>query len=129
MNTYTRKQYLDESNLDGAAAHRRYYGQFVTPATITRVVNAIGEKSLLSSRDPHLNDIPLSQWDNLVCGLPGSSGFTRAGDYYTTGNGVCLAKEAARQYLDNCKPQLSQPTKRICDLTDDELLAALGVAE
>jgi hypothetical protein len=42
----------------------------------------------------------LREWDALVPKLPGSGGFTRAGDYYTKANGVCLAKEAARQIIE-----------------------------
>jgi hypothetical protein len=107
---YTRAQYMaDPAHLVGAtkssrmAAHRRYYGQFVTPGTISRVVNAIGEDVLRASKDPHLNDIPLALWDRLVPGLPGSGGFSKAGDHYTVGNGVCLAKEAARQWIETKK--------------------------
>lgn len=95
---YTRQQYLAESYEKGLEAHRRYFGQFVTPGTISRVVNTIGADRIRASTDPHMNDIPLKLWDALAPGLPGSSGFAKAGDYYTLGNGVCLAKEAARQW-------------------------------
>lgn len=97
---YTRQQYLDESYEKGPEAHRRYFGQFVTPGTISRVVSAIGANRIRASTDPHMNDIPLKLWDALVPQLPGSSGFAKAGDYYTLANGVCLAKEAARQWLE-----------------------------
>lgn len=97
---YTRQQYMQDSREDGKAAHRKYFGQFVTQATISRVVSIIGRDRLLASTDPHMNDIPLELWDKLTPQLPGSSGFIKAGDYYTVGNGVCLAKEAARQYVE-----------------------------
>ena len=100
---YTLAEYRNDSRTDGPAAFRKYYGQFVTPRTISRVVNSIGEKALLASTDPHMNDIPLGRWDLLVPGLPGSAGFAKAGDYYTVSNGVCLAKEAARQYVESVK--------------------------
>ena len=107
---YTRAQYMaDPAHMAGAdkskrmAAHRRYYGQFVTSGTISRVVNAIGADVLRASKDPHFNDIPLALWDRLVPGLPGSGGFSKAGDYYTASGGVCLAKEAARQWLETKK--------------------------
>ena len=101
MNIYTRAQYMTDSQANGFAAHRKYFGQFVTPATIASVVSHIGAAALRASKDQHLNDIPLSKWDQLVPRLPGSAGFAKAGDYYTTGNGVCLAKEAARQWIDS----------------------------
>jgi hypothetical protein len=107
MTIYTRAQYIDDpAHLVGApassrmAAARRYYSQFVTPGTISRVVNAIGADVIRASKDPHFNDIPLALWDRLVPGLPGSGGFSKAGDYYTAAGGVCLAKEAARQWLE-----------------------------
>lgn len=97
---YTRAQYMADAQTDGMTAHRRYFGQFVTPATIYRVVHLIGKDKLLSSKDEHMNDIPLELWDRLVPELPGSSGFRKAGDYYTISLGVCLAKEAARQWIE-----------------------------
>lgn len=95
---YTRQQYLQDSQLTGTSAHRKYFGQFVNAGTIARVVNAIGKDKILTSTHPHMNDIPLAIWDRLVPQLPGSAGFAKAGDYYTLANGVCLAKEAARQW-------------------------------
>lgn len=106
-NYYTRAEYMKDAQHEGkgpSAAHRRYFGQFVTPGTIARVVNAIGRDRLMTSTDPHMNDIPLKLWDQLTPQLPGSAGFAKAGDYYTLANGVCLAKEAARQWLDSQEP-------------------------
>lgn len=104
---YTRAEYMRDAqhestnSPEGEQAHRRYFGQFVTPGTKTRVLSAIGIDRLMKSTDyKNLNDIPLREWDALVPRLPGSGGFTRAGDYYTTANGVCLAKEAARQIIE-----------------------------
>jgi hypothetical protein len=97
---YTRDQYMIDSRTDGIGAHRRFFGQFVTPSTISRVVGFIGKDRILASTDRYMNDIPLELWDRLVSGLPGSAGFAKAGDYYTTANGVCLAKEAARQWVE-----------------------------
>ena len=96
----TRQEYMSASREDGPAAHRAYYGQFVTPATIAAVVRHIGRAALLQSTNPHLNDIPRARWDALVPGLPGSGKFGEAGDYYTQAGGVCLAKEAARQWIE-----------------------------
>ena len=93
---FTRKQYINKE-----CAHRQYYGQFVDNRTKQRVLSGIGLAALKKSTDPHFNDIPLNKWDNLVPHCPGSSGFAKAGDYYTLGGGVCLLKEAARQILDD----------------------------
>lgn len=84
----------------GRAAHRRYYGQFVDQRTINYVVRAIGADRILASTDPHFNDIPLPEWDNLVRYLPLAASLRDAGDYLTLGGGVCIAKEAARQYVE-----------------------------
>ena len=97
---YTRKQYLEDSSVDGKAAHRRYYGQFVTSRTIHSVVSAIGSEKLLASTEFYMNDIPMHLWYALVPRLPGSENFSKAGDYYTNAGGVCLAKEAACQWVE-----------------------------
>lgn len=100
MTIYTRADYMKDSQTEGTAAHRRYFGQFVTPGTKARVLQFIGLDRLLASKDPHLNDIPRLLWDQLTPALPGSGGFSKAGDHYTLANGVCLAKEAARQIIE-----------------------------
>lgn len=97
---YTREQYMADSREAGPAAHRKYFGQFVTPGTKSAVLAGIGRTKLLASTDPHLNDIPLHLWDRLVPHCLGSAGFVKAGDYYTQANGVCLLKEAARQIIE-----------------------------
>ena len=100
---YTRAEYMKDAQQEGkgpSAAHRRYFAQFVTDGTKHRVLSAIGLNRLKASTDPHLNDIPLAIWDRLTPQLPGSAGFSKAGDYYTLANGVCLAKEAARQIIE-----------------------------
>lgn len=109
---YTRTQYMSDCNAEGMKAHRRFFGQFVTPGTILRVVSCIGRDKLLTSTDPHFKDIPLELWDRLTPSLPGSGGFAKAGDYYTLGNGVCLAKEAARQYVEAEKVKVCLCTQR-----------------
>jgi hypothetical protein len=103
-NIYTRAQHMADSRMDGPGAHRRYYGQFVNAMTIAVVVNRIGAKVLLRSVNPHFNDIALGLWDDLVPGLPGSGRFSQAGDSYTPIGGVCLAKEAARQWVEMQRP-------------------------
>lgn len=97
----TRKDYLSASRDEAHVAHRRYYGQFVDQRTITAVVREIGADKLLASTDPHFNDIPLARWDRLVDFLPLAASLRDAGDYLTLGGGVCIAKEAARQYVES----------------------------
>ena len=103
MTIYTRAEYMkDAQHKDSkpGQAHRRYFGQFVTSGTKYRVLSIIGLDRLLSSTNEHFNDIPLTLWDQLTPRLPGSGGFEKAGDYYTPANGICLAKEAARQIVE-----------------------------
>lgn len=98
MSIYTREQYLAESFEKGEAAHRRYYSQFVGPATVAAVARQIGREALLASMDPHLNDIPLHKWDltTFTLAMP----MKAAGDYLTKSGHVCIAKEAARQFIE-----------------------------
>ena len=97
----TRKEYMDASRENGPAAHRAYYAQFVNERTINYVVQRIGAARLLAARDPHLNDIPLGKWDAMVSTLPMAAKMKDAGDYYTLSACVCIAKEAARQYIES----------------------------
>jgi hypothetical protein len=101
MQYYTYAEYMLDNEIDAIAAHRKYFGQFVTQRTIDRVLSVIGHDQLIKSTDRHMNDINLSLWDSIVSYLPGSGGFKKVGDYYTNSHGVCLAKEAARQYLES----------------------------
>jgi hypothetical protein len=94
---FTRDDYFDRK-----CSHREYYSQFVTPAITSRVKACIGLERLKASTDPHLNNIPLREWDNLVTPCPAEVGklMREAGDYPTQAGLVCTAKEAARQLLD-----------------------------
>lgn len=108
---YTRAEYMRDAQHEGPtphSAHRRYFGQFVTPGTKHRVLSVIGLERLMASTDPHFNDIPLSLWDGMAPLLPGSGSFEKAGDFYTLANGVCLAKEAARQIVETAKTNQEQ---------------------
>lgn len=94
---FTRKQYMNKE-----CTHREYYGQFVTAGTIEYVRRGIGEKKIMESSDPvFFNDIRLYKWDRLVSQVPGSRKFKEAGDVYTLAGGVCLLKEAARQFRES----------------------------
>jgi hypothetical protein len=104
MAPYTR----DDWRAEMAERHRRYYGQFVTASTRAFVAHCIGIDKLLASRDPHFNDIPLKQWDNLVTSLPLAKRFEAVGDYYTLASGVCVAKEAARQIVEREQAKQSE---------------------
>lgn len=105
---FTRKEYMNHPchliDADPAvrmAIHRKYYAQFVTLRTIKAVRDSIGDDRLLASTDPHLNDIPLAEWDKLTNILPINNCFKDVGDYATLGNLVCIAKEAARQWIES----------------------------
>ena len=82
------------------AVHRRYYSQLVGRSTINHVVRIIGTDALLASTDRHFNDIPLWLWYAAIKGLPIAINFTLLGDYATEVGLVCVAKEAAQQWVD-----------------------------
>lgn len=102
MTIYTRAQYLEDSRTNSEAAHRRYYAQFVSPQTIATVAGQIGREALLASTDPHLNDIPLHRWGSTTFTL--AMPMKAAGDYLTKSGRVCIAKEAARQFIESQRP-------------------------
>lgn len=108
---FSRQNYLSADNQ--SAAHRRYYAQFVTPAVTAAVLRQISEAALRGSTDPHLNDIPLSRWDALEPTMRRLC-LSRMGDVngevriaggsrsiaWSLSDAVCIAKEAARQWVE-----------------------------
>lgn len=90
--------------MDGEITHREFYGQFVNEYIKTIVRTRIPLKRLLASEDPHLNDIPLQEWDRLIFPLPvlsmHNAGMTIVNSLSIR---VCIAKEAARQLIDEHK--------------------------
>ena len=101
--TYSRKDYFD-GKANPYAAHRRYYGQFVTQRERDLVQDYIGIDILLGSTDPHFNDIRLAKWDALHRAVHASTwqAMRAAGDNgpVSLSNSVCLFKEAARQVIE-----------------------------
>lgn len=101
----TRKEYMAQIRTGGEKdwlAHRAYYAQFVTPAVVALVVECIGGGRLMRSTDVHLNDIRLQKWDALdffvrrLC----EKSVKEAGDFWSLSQTVCIAKEAARQWIE-----------------------------
>ena len=85
---------------ESVAHHRAYHAQFVNEATIACVVSLIGADRLRASTDKSFNDIPLGMWDSLAGFLPVAMSLAAVGDRWNLGSAVCIAKEAARQYLE-----------------------------
>lgn len=98
---YTRKDYLN-----GTVNHAAYYGQFVNASVERAVLAAIGKDEILSSVDPHFNDIDLAAWDaagraivtkrlvslaNMFAQSP-----ENAVPSFSISDGVCVVKAAAR---------------------------------
>jgi hypothetical protein len=101
----------------GKFSHDEYYGQFVTNSGKKYVQKVIGLKRLLKSTDPHMNDIPLADWDRLSMhlGCLNTKLFKEAeecsckpGVYcWSPASNVCIAKATARAILKeyNAAPQ------------------------
>lgn len=70
----------------------------------TAVRANISLKRLLASNDPHLNDIPLKEWDRIYIALP-IQGLKNTGmiNVNTPSVKVCILKEAACQLIDEHK--------------------------
>jgi len=98
----TRQEYLNDRG-DTRAAFRAYYSQFVTDGTKQAVLRVIPRDKLIKSTDDHLNNIPLQLWDAVFpFGAPSNivAKMRELGDYPTMAGLVCIAKEAARQILE-----------------------------
>lgn len=95
----TRQQYLDTPSERQAIAHRAYYAQFINQLIVDLVLRHLGRERIVTSQDPHFNDIPLKRWDMMVPNLP--FGINRKlaqyGDNLSLSTGVCILKEAAQQ--------------------------------
>lgn len=66
--TVTREEFMAtprEDRQHGQRLHDDYYHQFATDALVELVRGYIGEERIKDSTDPHLNDIPLKEWDRL----------------------------------------------------------------
>ncbi len=92
MQTFTRSQYLAwECN------HDQYYGQYCTKDRINKVRLSIGLDTILLSKDPHFNDIRLSNWDFIQFDKSTlSKEMEQQGDSLTRSGIVCIGKECAR---------------------------------
>jgi hypothetical protein len=93
---YTRKDYMNDK-----CSHREYYSQFVNDNVKGMVNDRIGIDRIKKSKDEHLNDIPLKEWD--MCGLPyGINTLLKsAGDGFSMAGQVCILKEAAKQLIED----------------------------
>ena len=92
-------KFTRQDRLNGNCTHEEYFAQFVNDRTIDAVVSFIGEDVLRRSTDENLNDIPLDLWDKLSAFIPLNIRFDEVGEVPSIGTYVCIAKEAARQFL------------------------------
>jgi len=103
---YTRKEYLE-----GKASFEEYYRQFVNEEIKTAVINRIGIERILMSKDEHLNDIPLREWDDIAgfkfygsrmvespSSIPWNIGdkLECAGEGFSSATATCILKQASR---------------------------------
>lgn len=102
-----RTEYTDHAGKpDALLWHFKYYGQFVTPEIIEKVIRQFGmaRLSYAYAQGWAMNDIPLREWDSFMgwngytCHSFGTSVKLReAGDCVSASSIVCILKEAARQ--------------------------------
>lgn len=101
------REYGEQCRTNGSnaanAVHRKYYAQFVDDRTISHVVRIIGGDNIKASTDPHFNDIGLHRWDMAAAAMPKAIRFADVSDYPSDSGCVCIAKEAARQYVEQCE--------------------------
>ena len=113
-----RAEYMNNEGLVGLSCaehnsatwekHRAYYGQYVTARVKGAVLGIFPKKALVMSMDQHLNDVgSLRKWD-AVGAYFNSAELSKAmkanGDYVTKATLVCIAKEAARQIVEEMTP-------------------------
>jgi hypothetical protein len=101
----TREDYMGFSSFkytkeERMEAHRKFYAQFVSDATIRFVVSIIGADVIKASTDEHMNDIPLRRWDCMHGNLPLAVSLKSLGESNSISTTVCIAKEAARIFAE-----------------------------
>ena len=84
-------------------SHEVYFSQFVDDRVVSVILRSIGIEDLLSSKDEHLNDIPLHKWDSLtsLMGLNKnlSDKLKETGEGNSKASMVCIFKNGARQII------------------------------
>lgn len=94
--------------MDGLISHHDYHAQFVTPSSVDQLVHRIGKHVLAAAKDPHLNDIPLRNWDAIgrSCNhrfdlLSISNGLSNSGltNTLSAPDAVCVNKAAAKIWI------------------------------
>lgn len=88
----TRKQYLNKE-----ITHQEYYSQFVNKGF--NGIKGWFRNRELENTDGYLFEIPLKVWDKISPPLGTNESMKLCGDCLTLAGKVCIAKEAARQYL------------------------------
>lgn len=99
---FTRYDYLSQQ-----CSHAEYFGQFDSTAVRCAILRVIPMSDLMASRDPHMNDIKLSRWDNIrldgeaLRKLTIANGHADASGHYVyaLSDIVCLAKEVAKRMV------------------------------
>jgi hypothetical protein len=95
----TKKQRMNHE-----CTHREYFAQFVTSGFSDSVARQIGAERLIAAKDEqHLNNIPLREWDAILPPFGSIAKMKEAGDFMTLGDSVCIAKEAALQFIERNK--------------------------
>jgi len=102
MSLITRSQMMENSK----ELHHTYYEQFLLKTAEDYVVRVIGKPYILASKDPHMNDIQLQNWDRLNMASYINRDMWREahecqnkGTYpWSESDNVCLAKTAAKNF-------------------------------
>lgn len=94
---FSRKEYMDRK-----CSHREYYAQFVDESVRKLVASTIGIERIRKSKDEHLNDIPLKNWDTVAFNIHKGvyEKMKLAGDFRSNAGDTCILKEAARQIVE-----------------------------
>lgn len=92
----TRKDYMARQEL-----HHAYYMQFVNPTVTSIVISGVRPEKILTSTDPHFNDIPLATWDRLESLIKiyvSKNQLRKLGEIWSKSTNSCIAKAAAREW-------------------------------
>ena len=98
--TFSRADYMSKK-----CSHHEYYSQFVNSTMKNFILDKYPKKKLsqLFSEDEHLNNIPISWWDNLANyfrrEVAATNKIINGQNTWSLSDGVCALKAAAREII------------------------------
>lgn len=92
---FTREWYMENSS----ERHHTYYLAVAARSSITtRLFPSAMLEKIKKSKDPHMNDVPLKEWDIIAKSIRAIEIYENGKRVYSLSSGVCALKAIAKQW-------------------------------